>query len=234
MARSGTPATPDTFGNAMADAERFSTHLPTLAATAAGTVLATISGGYLGIAGTMTGLVGGTFVTGAAAWWIDRGLRRSAALAKAKAAAVRRRGRPLTDAETVQLAAIVDASEARLPRVIPWRLIGISSAAAVIAGLGTITGLEVAYGNPVSAVVQQPPTLTGPQPTPAAGPVMPSPAAARSASPSVSAPASASLSLSPSAAPSATASPAPSGTAPTATAAGASSSAVPSLSASAH
>jgi serine/threonine-protein kinase len=219
----------------MADADHFSSHLPTLAATAAGTVLAAVAGGYLGVAGTMAGLIGGSLVTGVTAWWIDRGLRRSAALAKAKATAVRRRGRPLTDAETVQLSAIVEASERR-KRVIPWRLISVSSAAAVLAGAGAVTGLEYAYGNPVSAVVQQPPTLTGPQPAPAASTVAPSPTLARAASPSVTA--SASASPSPSASPSttrsATASPVPSGTAPTATGASTAGSPVPSLPVSAH
>jgi hypothetical protein len=147
--------------NDAARPERFSSHLPTFAASAGAAVIAPLALGYLGIAGTVAGTVAGTALAGMVTWWADRALRRSAALARARTTAVRRRGRPLTDSETQQLTAVVDQNLKR-KRYIPWKIISFSSAGALALAAGSVTVAELASGSPVSAIVSRPPTLTGP------------------------------------------------------------------------
>src|SRR6266581_2154337 len=75
--------------------ETFRSHLPAIAAATTGTVLAAILGSLIGAAGTIAGMVIGSLASGTCSWWAERGIRRSAALAAARAEALRVRGRPL-------------------------------------------------------------------------------------------------------------------------------------------
>src|SRR5215469_8404590 len=72
--------------------ETFRSHLPAIIAATTGTVLAAILGSLIGAAGTITGIVIGSLASGTFSWWAERGIRRSAALATARAEALRARG----------------------------------------------------------------------------------------------------------------------------------------------
>ena len=81
--------------------ETFRSHLPAIAA-AAGTVLAVVLGSLIGAAGTVAGMAIGSVMSGTCSWWAERGIRRSAAIAAARAGAIRARGRPLRSAATAR------------------------------------------------------------------------------------------------------------------------------------
>jgi hypothetical protein len=177
-----------------ANAETFRSHLPAIVAATTGTVLAAILGSLIGAAGTIVGMVIGSLASGTFTWWAERGIRRSAALATARAEAIRARGRPLhtgEDAVITQAAAVtVDAAgpggnggnggNGRPRR--RWAGPAAFIAVAFIAGAIVVTLLEGAAGKPLSAVVQGKPghgyTLGGgavgkaapasPSPTPSA------------------------------------------------------------------
>jgi hypothetical protein len=138
----------------MAASPHFGSHVPSLAASAGGTVLAATLASYLGPLGTVGGLIAGSLLSGTTAWLIERGLRRSSDLAREKAKAVRARGgRPLTAHETQVITAIVNKHH----RHIRWQpLAGIATGALVIA-TGTLVMWEIAAGKPVAAVVQHRP-----------------------------------------------------------------------------
>jgi len=72
--------------------ETFRSHLPAIVAATTGTVLAAILGSTIGTAGTIAGMVIGSLASGTCSWWAERGIRRSAALATARAEALRARG----------------------------------------------------------------------------------------------------------------------------------------------
>src|SRR5215472_16012954 len=72
--------------------ETFRSHLPAIVAATTGTVLAAVLGSLIGAAGTSAGIVIGNLASGTASWWAERGIRRSAALATARAEALRARG----------------------------------------------------------------------------------------------------------------------------------------------
>src|SRR5215475_11221488 len=81
-------------------------------AAATGTVLAAILGSLIGAAGTIVGIVIGSLASGTASWWAERGIRRSAALATARAEVIRARGRQLhpgADAAATQAAVVTRA-----------------------------------------------------------------------------------------------------------------------------
>jgi hypothetical protein len=155
---------------------RFTAHVPALAASAGGTVLAAVAASYLGPLGTIGGMLAGSILSGSAAWWIERALRRSTDLARAKAKAVRQRGgRPLTEHETQVITAIVHDRH----RHRHWKpLAGIAAGALIIAA-GTITMWEIAAGRPVAAIVQDKPghglTLQGGTTVPQRAAAAPSP-----------------------------------------------------------
>src|SRR5690348_17067571 len=71
--------------------ETFRSHLPAIAAATAGTVLAAVLGSLIGAAGTIAGVVIGSLASGTCSWWAERGIRRSTALATARAEAIRTR-----------------------------------------------------------------------------------------------------------------------------------------------
>jgi hypothetical protein len=167
---------PDTVG-VPAKPESFRSHLPAIAAATAGTVLATVLGSLIGVAGTLVGIVIGSLLSGTISWWAERGLRRSAAVATARAEAIRARGRPLhpdEDAAVVEAAADAAVTEAaadaedaeaaagaqaapspgRSRRRRRWAGPAAFVVAAFIGCAVPLTLLEHAVGKPLSAVVQ--------------------------------------------------------------------------------
>jgi hypothetical protein len=143
--------------------ESFRSHLPAIAAATAGTVLATVLGSLIGVAGTLVGIVIGSLLSGTISWWAERGLRRSAAVATARAEAIRARGRPLhpdEDAAVAEAAARADepaedaASPGRSRRHRRWAGPAAFVVAAFIGCAVPLTLLEHAAGKPLSAVVQ--------------------------------------------------------------------------------
>jgi len=157
--------TPETV-SAPAKPESFRSHLPAIAAATAGTVLATALGSLIGVAGTLVGIVVGSLLSGTISWWAERGLRRSAAVATARAEAIRARGRPLhpdEDAAVAQDAAVAEdaavaqeaaASPGRSRRHRRWAGPAAFVVAAFIGCAVPLTLLEHAAGKPLSAVVQ--------------------------------------------------------------------------------
>jgi hypothetical protein len=134
--------------------ETFRSHLPAIAAATAGTVLATVLGSLIGVAGTLVGITVGSLLSGTISWWTERGLRRSAAVATARAEAIRTRGRPLHPEED---AAVSEAAAASHDRGRPRRRWAGPAAFIVAAFIGCaipLTLLEHAAGKPLSAVVQ--------------------------------------------------------------------------------
>jgi hypothetical protein len=169
--------------------ETFRSHLPAIVAATTGTVLAAVLGSLIGAAGTIVAMVIGSLASGTASWWAERGIRRSAALATARAEAIRARGRPLRPGEdaAVTQATVVTSSTAAVPgpNGRPHRRWAGPAAFIVTAFIGcaiVVTLLEGAAGKPLSAVVQGKPghgtTLGGgsegkaapasPSPTPSA------------------------------------------------------------------
>jgi hypothetical protein len=147
--------------------DKFSSHLPAVLASTTATIFATFGLSFLGVAGTLIGLVGGSFVTGAGAWWFERWYRRVTAVAKAKREAMRRRGRPLTSTETQMIERITDAKQPRV-RGFPWKLASMCAGAALVIVAAVVVFIELGTGKPVSAVVQNKPAhgLFVPQPEP--------------------------------------------------------------------
>jgi hypothetical protein len=142
---------PDTV-RAQSKPESFRSHLPAIAAATAGTLLATILGSLIGVAGTLVGITTGSLLSGTISWWTERGLRRSAAVATARAEAIRARGRPLHPDEDAVVAHAAAHTRDRRHR----RWAG-PVAFIVVAFIGCavpLTLLEHATGKPLSAVVQ--------------------------------------------------------------------------------
>jgi hypothetical protein len=168
--------------NDPAKQETFRSHLPVIVAATAGTVLAAILGSLMGVAGTVAGMAIGSVVSGTCSWWAERGIRRSAAIAAARADAIRARGelRPGEDA-AITLAAATRHDRARPRR--RWAGPAAIAAAAFIGCAVPVTLLEHAVGKPLSALVDGKPgrgtTLGGgvsggpapasPAPAPSAG-----------------------------------------------------------------
>jgi hypothetical protein len=140
----------------------FRQQLPLIAASATATVLATVCGSFLGPKGTLAGMGIGTAFTGTATWWIERWYR----LAAAKAAMVRRRGRPLTPKEETQLM--------KVARRRNWWMYAGVAAGGLLTTAALVTVVEVAAGKPVSAIVKGQPgsgvTLGGGSDTPSSPP----------------------------------------------------------------
>jgi hypothetical protein len=146
-------ARPDTAG-APAKPESFRSHLPAIAAATAGTVIATILGSLIGVAGTLVGITIGSLLSGTISWWTERGLRRSAAVAAARADAIRTRGRPLHPDEDAAVARAAAAPDDRGRRHRRWAGPVAFIVAAFIGCAVPLTLLEHAAGKPLSAVVQ--------------------------------------------------------------------------------
>jgi hypothetical protein len=147
--------------------ETFRSHLPAIVAATTGTVLAAILGSLIGAVGTIAGMVIGSLASGTCSWWAERGIRRSTALAAARAEAIRARGRPLhpdEDAAVTQAAAGTQDTAAVTPPVpgrhgrhgrlrSRWAGPAAFIAAAFIGCAIAVTLLEGAAGKPLSAVV---------------------------------------------------------------------------------
>jgi hypothetical protein len=150
-----------------AERETFRSHLPAIVAATTGTVLAAVLGSLIGAAGTIAGMVIGSLASGTCSWWAERGIRRSTALAAARAEAIRSRGRqqsPHEDAAIIQPDAVGQDSPAAMPAIPGWRSrpgtarrwAGLAAviAAAFIGGAVVVTVVEGAAGKPLSAVIQ--------------------------------------------------------------------------------
>jgi hypothetical protein len=99
-------------------------------------------------------MVIGSLVSGTCSWWAERGIRRSAAVAAARAAAIRARGRPLRPGED---AAVTRAAAARHDRARwhrRWAGPAALAAAAFIGCAVAVTLVEQDAGKPLSALVQ--------------------------------------------------------------------------------
>ena len=155
---------PDPVG-ASAKPESFRSHLPAIAAATAGTLFATVLGSLIGVAGTLVGITVGSLLSGTISWWTERGLRRSAAVATARAEAIRAHGRPLHPDEDAVVAKVAAASHDRGRQHRRWVGPAAFIVAAFIGCAVPLTLLEHATGKPLSAVVQGKPgdgtTLSG-------------------------------------------------------------------------
>ena len=146
-------ARPDTAG-VPAKPESFRSHLPAIAAATAGTLFATLLGSLIGVAGTLVGITIGSLLSGTISWWTERGLRRSAAVATARAEAIRAHGRPLHPDEDAVVAKAAAASHDRGRQHRRWVGPAAFIVAAFIGCAVPLTLLEHATGKPLSAVVQ--------------------------------------------------------------------------------
>jgi hypothetical protein len=180
--------------------DRFTDHIPAIVGAACGTVAASVGASFLGVAGTFAGLALGSVITGTAAWFIERWVRRGRALAAAKAKAIRERGGlPLNEHETQIIKAIEDKKQGR---GIHWRVIAGIAGFTLLLSVVAIGSWELASGRTVDRIVR-PPAPTSQQPTlpPSHAPSSPRPSPSPTFSPSLSP--SPSPSLSPSVSPSA-------------------------------
>ena len=100
--------------------ETFRSHLPAVVAATTGTVLAAILGSLIGTAGTIVGMVIGSLASGTLSWWAERGIRRSTALAAARAEALRVRGHH-ADADENAAATQTAATRAAANQTAPTR-----------------------------------------------------------------------------------------------------------------
>ena len=174
--------------------ETFRSHLPAVAAAAAGTVLAAVLGSLMGTAGTVAGMAIGSVVSGTCSWWAEQGIRRSTAIAAARAGAIRARGSPLRPDEDAAVTQVFAARYDRARRHWRWAGPAALAAAAFIACAVSVTLVEQAAGKPMSALVQGKPghgtTLDGGV-SGGTAPASPAPApAASTAGPAATAPAS--------------------------------------------
>jgi hypothetical protein len=133
--------------------ETFRSHLPAIAAAAAGTVLAAALGSLVGAAGTVAGMAIGSLVSGTCSWWAERGIRRSAAITAARAAAIRARGRPLRPGEDAALTRAA-ARHDRGRRHRRWAGPAALAAVAFNGCAAAVTLVEQGAGKPLSALVQ--------------------------------------------------------------------------------
>lgn len=93
----------------------FRAQVPAIMASVGGSLSAFVIGNFFGIAGTITGLVLGSSLSGTAAFFFERETRRAAEFAKLRAQAMRSKGRPLSIHETQQIQAITDKPEKHFP-----------------------------------------------------------------------------------------------------------------------
>jgi len=174
--------------------ETFRSHLPAIAAAAAGTVLAAVLGSLIGAAGTVAGMAIGSLVSGTCSWWAERGIRRSAAITAARATAIRARGRPLRPGEDAALTQAAAARHDRARRHRRWAGPAALAAAAFIGCAVAVTLVEQGAGKPLSALVQGKPghgTTLGGGASGRSSPARPAPApSAGTTGPAATAPAS--------------------------------------------
>ena len=169
--------------------ETFRSHLPAIVAATTGTILAATLGSLIGTAGTIAGMVIGSMASGTCSWWAERGIRRSTALASARAEALRARGRQLhpgEDATATQDTAVTQdtgpvPAAGRHSRARPrprWAGLAAVITAAFIGCAVAVTLVEGASGKPLSAMVQGMPghgTTLGGGAVAKAAPARPSP-----------------------------------------------------------
>ena len=121
--------------------ETFRSHLPALAGSVTGTLIAAIIGSHVfGPSGTKYALLGGSCLSGSASWWTERAIRRSHDLAKAKLRAAKAKGRPLNPQET-QLIEVVHKVSGRKGGV-HYRTIVLLVLAAFLIAFLTVAALD--------------------------------------------------------------------------------------------
>ena len=126
-------------------------------AAAAGTILVTVLGSWLGNTGTLIGVALGSLGSGTLSWWAERGIRRARAAAAAaarKAEAARGKGRqphPAGDA------AITRPAHHRTRRNRRWATPAGIVLAAFLGCAIPLTIFEHAAGKPISAVTRHQP-----------------------------------------------------------------------------
>jgi hypothetical protein len=215
--------------------ETFRSHLPAIVAAATGAVLATVLGSLIGTAGTIAGIVIGSLASGTCSWWAERGLRRSAALATARAEALRARSHhphagedadvptqitastrttgPTQTAASTQTTATTRVASGRHGRVRPRRRWTRPAAFVAVAFAGcalVVTLVEGAVGKPLSAIVQDKPghgTTFGGGAVGKAAPARPSPGPSAVPSASTTGAATPAASTTPSSSPATSATP---------------------------
>jgi hypothetical protein len=195
--------------------DSFLDHLPALLAAAIGAAGASVGLSYFGVAGTLIGLVAGTLITGALAWWAERLIRRASARAKALAEARKRKGAPLSEGETALIARVTDAQHKHRYRL-PWQAAALGAACVLALASVIVLVIALSAGRPVAAIVRGPARTAPPSHAVTTPPASPAPTTAASSASSTPPP-----SPSPSPSPSAsitTSSPSPSPSASTTTA----------------
>lgn len=128
--------------------ESFGHRLPAIIGGAVATCIAAAAASYLPFAGgTIAALAVGSLITGTITWATDRGLRKTAAIARATAA----KGQSLTPSETQRIERVVDERHRR-----NWRPYAGLAAAVLLVSVGTVVMYEIAAGRSATAVVSPP------------------------------------------------------------------------------
>lgn len=123
--------------------ETFRGHLPALAGSIVGTLVAGVVASHLfGAAGTSYGLALGGIVSGTTSWWGERAIRRSQTIATAKMKAARNKGRPLSATETQMIEAVHGSAFDKKHHGISYRTIAILGLTAVLTGVLTVVLLD--------------------------------------------------------------------------------------------
>lgn len=142
--------------------ETFRGHLPALAGSIVGTLLAAIVGSHVGGAlGTRYALAVGAMISGTASWYGERAIRRGQAVAQAKLKAAKQRGRELTPEETGIIETINKSRFDWRHRGIHYRTIGLLALTALTVCLITIVSLNALGSRQVASFTPEPaPTIT--------------------------------------------------------------------------
>lgn len=123
--------------------ETFRSHLPALLGSVAGTLLSTLlAGHFFGKEGRDYALIAGSCISGSASWWTERVIRRSQAIAKAKLEAQKKKGAPLSIAETQVIEAVHRSNFNWRFRGIHYRTIAALALGAFLVAFLTVTLLD--------------------------------------------------------------------------------------------
>jgi hypothetical protein len=142
----------------MADApETFRSHLPAMAGSALGILLSATLGSHLfGPKGTALALIGGSLVSGTAAWWGERVIRRSHEVAKARLEAVKARGQALSPEETQLIEQVARSHFNWRFRGIHYRTIALLTFAPLAVAILVVFGLDQLGARSVATLTPQP------------------------------------------------------------------------------
>ena len=147
----------------------FRDHIPAIAGSLCGTALSIYLGSFFGTTGTLYGTLLGSAASNSVSWWGERAIRKSAAVAKAKREAVKRRnGAPLSDAETRTIEAYVEKTHRR-----NWKPILLSVVGIIVVCAGGLTAVEAIIGHPVANAHGAGTTFGGSRQLPSTDPATP-------------------------------------------------------------